>query len=370
MARPMRADYEGGRSPRPAAPGIAHALLGLHALLGFTNTKAPLRGFRLVPAAVSGWRCTSSPRSRNASRCIQAWSTCGCPFGIDCRPILVVRPTAAHREITRSGLMIFCSRAPAQRGASYHWATRRLRGAMNTPADAHGALYPEAAPFAVQQLAVGEGHALYVEQCGNPRGFPALFLHGGPGSRIRPRHGRYFDPAFYRVVLFDQRGCGQSTPSGSIADNTTRHLVADIDALRRHLGIERFLLFGGSWGSTLALAYAIAHPGRVAAMVLRGIFLGTWAEVAWYLDALRNFVPAAWEALAQGEATDLLGAYYRAVSEDNGPRALAAAQRWVDCEEALMNLESGSSPPSPVEGAAETLARARIQLHYLVHDCF
>src|SRR5262245_20145856 len=241
---------------------------------------------------------------------------------------------------------------------------------MNTPADADGALYPEAAPFAVQQLAVGEGHTLYVEQCGNPRGFPVLFLHGGPGSRIRPRHRRYFDPAFYRVVLFDQRGCGQSTPSGGIADNTTRHLVADIDTLRRHLEIERFLLFGGSWGSTLALAYAIAHPERVAAMVLRGIFLGTRAEVAWYLDALRHFVPTAWDALAEGGTSDLLAAYYRAVSEDHEARALAAAQRWVDCEEALMNLEPGSGPSGPAESAAETLARARIQLHYLVHDCF
>ena len=232
------------------------------------------------------------------------------------------------------------------------------------------ALYPEARPFAVQQLVVGGGHALYVEECGNPRGFPVLFLHGGPGSRIRAHHRRFFDPAFYRIVLFDQRGCGQSTPLGRTVENTTRDLVADMETLRDHLGVERVALFGGSWGSTLALAYAIAHPDRVAGMVLRGIFLASRAEVAWYLDALRNFVPEAWDALVQGENGDLLARYHGAVSEGDDRRALIAARRWVACEEAIIGLESGNVVAGPTDESIDVRARARVQLHYLAHDCF
>jgi proline iminopeptidase len=231
-------------------------------------------------------------------------------------------------------------------------------------------LYPELEPFAVQQLAVGGGHTIHVEECGDPRGFPAVFLHGGPGSRTRAVHRRFFDPQFYRIVLFDQRGCGQSTPLGRTADNTTQHLVADIEAIRNDLGLDRVMVFGGSWGSTLALAYAVAHPDRVAGMVLRGIFLATRAEVGWYLDALRNFVPEAWEALAQGEGGSLLARYHGLVSEQDDRRALAAARRWVAYEEAIMDLDAGNKAAGPAGGAADVLARARVQLHYLVHDCF
>jgi proline iminopeptidase len=231
-------------------------------------------------------------------------------------------------------------------------------------------LYPELEPFAVQQLAVDGGHTIHVEACGNPRGFPTVFLHGGPGSRTRAVHRRFFDPQFYRIVLFDQRGCGQSTPLGSTADNTTRHLVADIEAIRNRMGLDRVMLFGGSWGSTLALAYAVAHPDRVAGMVLRGVFFATRAEVDWYLDALRNFVPEAWEALAQGESENLLARYHGLVSGEDDRRALAAARRWVAYEEAIMALDAGTKAAGPAGGAADVLARARIQLHYLVHDCF
>ena len=231
-------------------------------------------------------------------------------------------------------------------------------------------LYPELEPFAVQQLAVGGDHVIHVEECGNPGGFPALFLHGGPGSRTRAVHRRFFDPQFYRIVLFDQRGCGRSTPLGWTADNTTRHLVADIEAIRNHLGLDRVMLFGGSWGSTLALAFAVAHPDRVAGMVLRGIFFATQAEVDWYLDALRNFVPEAWEALSQGEGGSLPARYHALVSEQDDRRALAAARRWVAYEEAIMGLDAGNKAAGPSGGAADVLARARIQLHYLVHDCF
>lgn len=223
----------------------------------------------------------------------------------------------------------------------------------------------------MQQLPVGGRHAIHFEQCGNPRGFPALFLHGGPGSHTRPLHRRFFDPQFYCVVLFDQRGCGRSTPLGGTEQNTIRHLVGDIEALRRHLGIERMMLFGGSWGSTLALAYATADPERVAGMVLRGIFLASRAEVDWYLGGLRNFVPQAWETLAQGEGGSLLARYHALVNQQDERQALAAAQRWVGYEEAIMELgapetSARTAPPDP----AAVLARARVQLHYLVHDCF
>ncbi len=223
----------------------------------------------------------------------------------------------------------------------------------------------------MQQLPVGGGHTLHVEQCGNPRGFPALFLHGGPGSHTRPLNRRFFDPQFYRIVLFDQRGCGRSTPLGGTQENTIRHLVEDIEALRRHLGIERTMLFGGSWGSTLALAYATAYPQRVAGMVLRGIFLASRAELDWYLGGLRNFVPQAWERLAQGEGGSLLARYHALVNRQDEREALAAAQRWVGYEEAVMELgapeiSAGTAPPDP----AAVLARARVQLHYLAHDCF
>jgi proline iminopeptidase len=233
------------------------------------------------------------------------------------------------------------------------------------------ALYPPIEPFAEQQLRVDGGHVLHVEQCGNPEGFPALFLHGGPGSRTRPLHRRFFDPRFYRIVLFDQRGCGRSTPLGRTEDNTTRHLVEDIEALRSHLGAERLMLFGGSWGATLALAYATAHPQRVAAIVLRGVFLGSRREVDWYLGGLGELLPQAWEALAQGESVELLARYHALVSR----RDEAAARRWLAYEEAVMALDSGSANVSDanvadIQDPEAILARARVQLHYLAHDCF
>ena len=237
-------------------------------------------------------------------------------------------------------------------------------------ADPPEPLYPELGYFAVQQLPVSGGHSIHLEESGNPRGFPALFLHGGPGSHTRPVHRRFFDPRFYRIVLFDQRGCGQSTPVGATVENTTRHLVADIEALRHHLGLERLMLFGGSWGSTLALAYAIAHPDRVAGMVLRGVFLASRGEIDWYLYALRNFVPEAWAALAQGQGDGLLERYHGWVSRGEDPHAAAAAQRWLAYEEALMSLGAADTPTPAVATSIEALGRARIQLHYLVHDCF
>ena len=234
-----------------------------------------------------------------------------------------------------------------------------------TPADS--TLYPPLEPFAEQQFPVGGGHALHVEQCGNPAGFPVLFLHGGPGSQVRPVHRRFFDPAFYRVVLFDQRGCGRSTPRGRIEENTTAHLVRDIEALRGHLGLERLMVFAGSWGATLALAYAGAHPGRIAAMVLRGVFLGSREEVDWYLGGLGELVPQARQALAQGAGADLLEHYHGLVMRDDA----AAAERWVAYEDAVMRLDAGDSAAAGgAQDPATVLGRARVQLHYLAHDCF
>jgi proline iminopeptidase len=235
------------------------------------------------------------------------------------------------------------------------------------PADS--TLYPPLEPFAEQQLPVGGGHALHVEQCGNPAGFPVFFLHGGPGSQVRAVHRRFFDPRFYRVVLFDQRGCGRSTPRGSIEENTTARLVEDIETLRGRLGLERAMLFGGSWGATLALAYAAAHPRRVAAMVLRGVFLGSRQEVDWYLGRLgEESVPQARRALAEGAGPDLLAHYHgRVVSRNDA----AAAQRWVGYENAVMSLDAGhAAAANDPEDPATVLARARVQLHYLAHDCF
>jgi len=228
---------------------------------------------------------------------------------------------------------------------------------------AESTLYPALEPFAQQQLPVGGGHAIHFEQCGNPAGFPAIFLHGGPGSHTQPLHRRFFDPQFYRIVLSDQRGCGRSVPLGCTEENTIRHLVEDIEALRDRLGLERVMLFGGSWGGTLALAYAAAHPQRVAAMVLRGVFLGTRAEVDRYLNGL-------------AEGGDVLARYHALVNQPDEAAARAAAQRWVGYEEAVMSLDAGGRDVGAAQNAAgaadpaAALARARVQLHYLVHDCF
>jgi pimeloyl-ACP methyl ester carboxylesterase len=193
-------------------------------------------------------------------------------------------------------------------------------------------LYPGAMPHRTGRLALDRVHTMYWEECGNPRGFPALFLHGGPGGGIAPDHRRYFDPAFYRIVLYDQRGAGQSTPLGELADNTTAHLVGDLERLRAHLGIDRWLVFGGSWGSTLGLAYAEAHPERVAAIVLRGIFLAREWEIRWFMHEMGKVFPEAWNAFAsflpEAERGDLLGSYYRRLTSRDPSLHMPAAHAW------------------------------------------
>jgi proline iminopeptidase len=230
------------------------------------------------------------------------------------------------------------------------------------------ALFPPLEPYASGWLDVGDGHRIWHEQCGNPQGAPVVFLHGGPGSSTNPDHRRFFDPAFYRVVLLDQRGCGRSVPRGEIRANTTPHLVSDLERLRLELDIKRWLLFGGSWGSTLALAYAQAHPGAVSGSVLRGLFLASDDEVSWFVTGLSRILPEAWNAFASGgddqSCAGLLRRYHERVASDDAP----AAARWNAWESAVMAV--GEAPPALPAADMVTLARVRIQLHYLVNGCF
>jgi len=235
-------------------------------------------------------------------------------------------------------------------------------------------LFPEIDPYAAGRLAVDARHTLYWETCGNHDGVPLVFLHGGPGGGCLPHHRRYFDPAFWRVALFDQRGAGRSAPSAEIADNTTRHLVADIEQLRQHLGIRQWLLFGGSWGSTLALAYAEAHPERCLGLVLRGIFLARPAELDWFMHGMRNVFPEAWRAFAEflppAERADLLGSYHRRLTHADPAVHLPAARAWDRYEGACSRLRPVIDPLWKFDNDASALAIARIEAHYFVHQAF
>jgi len=231
-----------------------------------------------------------------------------------------------------------------------------------------GALFPSLEPYASGWLERGDGHRIWYEQCGNPQGTPAVFLHGGPGSSTNPDHRRFFDPSFYRIVLLDQRGCGRSAPRGEVSANTTQHLLIDLERLRLQLDIQQWLLFGGSWGSTLALAYAQAHREAVSGLVLRGLFLASEDEVAWFVTGLRRFLPEAWSRFAaysdDQSCSGLLRHYHQRVAMDD----LEAAASWSAWESAVMAVGEASSALPAADTA--TLARARVQLHYLVHSCF
>lgn len=231
------------------------------------------------------------------------------------------------------------------------------------------ALFAAAEPFREHRLAVGDGHLLHVEECGRPDGVPVVFLHGGPGSGCSPAQRRLFDPERFRAVLFDQRGCGRSTPLGGLHANTSAHLIADIEHIRESLGIERWIVFGGSWGSLLALAYARQHPRRVGGLVLRGIFLGSDDELQRYAQGTDQAVPPAWQTLADGvppaERHDLLRAYTRRLLSGDALVRLPAARRWLDYERALMGEAPLAAGPD-----ARQLAKCAIQAHYLAHGCF
>ena len=230
-------------------------------------------------------------------------------------------------------------------------------------------LFPPVVPFSDGFLDRGI-HSIYYEQCGNPKGVHLLFLHGGPGAGIAPAHRRLFNPNRFHCVLFDQRGCGQSYPHGEIQENTTQHLIDDIEALRIALGIDRFVLFGGSWGSTLALAYAIAHPENVTRLILRGIFLGTDAEVDWFLNDMGRFFPEAHESFKEflpfQERSDLLANYHRRLIAPDCHTYQAAAERWASYETSCSTLRSGIRHV----GGKSALSMARLEAHYFVNHCF
>ncbi len=201
-----------------------------------------------------------------------------------------------------------------------------------------------------------------------------LFLHGGPGSSCNADHRRYFDPGFFDIVLFDQRGCGRSTPLGEVAENDTWQLVEDIDAIRTSLELgDRVCLFGGSWGSTLSLAYATRYPRAIEEMILRGVFLGTGEEVRWFTDGLARFAPGAWQEFADGTVDDLVEYYYREVNSPDRAIASRAARRWASYEARTMRIGASDTVQNrdiPLPAGDPLLARVRVQLHYLKNRCF
>jgi proline iminopeptidase len=234
-------------------------------------------------------------------------------------------------------------------------------------------LYPSIDPFDQRVMDMGDGHRVYVEQCGNPNGVPVLVLHGGPGGGCSPSMRRYFDPEVYRIVLFDQRGCGRSRPHASVENNTTWHLVSDIEAIRESLGIDRFILFGGSWGATLALIYAISHPMRVRHLVLRGVFLSMKSELDWfYGGGAGAFFPELWARfcalIPQDEQGDLIGAYHRRLFSGDLVQENRAARLWANWENALASVYSdGQTGDSPAEYAR---AFSRLEAHYFSRGGF
>lgn len=233
-------------------------------------------------------------------------------------------------------------------------------------------LYPEIEPYATGRLRVSEIHELFFEECGNPEGKPVVFLHGGPGGGLDPKYRRYFDPAAYRMVLFDQRGCGRSTPFASVEENTTWDLVADCERLRSHFGIERWQVFGGSWGSTLALAYAQTHPDRVTELVLRGIFMLRPEEIRWFYQEGASFLfPDVWEPylnhIPPEERHDLLRAYYSRLTAPDRNMQMEAAKVWSIWEGSTSCLLPNEQLISRSAADDFALAFARIECHYFVH---
>ena len=243
-------------------------------------------------------------------------------------------------------------------------------------------LYPEIEPFKKSSLKVSDLHEIYYEECGSPLGRPVIFLHGGPGSGCNPTQRRFFDPKHYRIILLDQRGCGRSTPQGEVRDNTTDNLINDIETLRQHLSIAKWHVFGGSWGSTLALAYAIKHVDRVISLALRGIFLSRPAELAWFLGGIEQIYPDVWHDLIsylpENEQNDVLSAYSKRIFSDDAQVNVPAAIQWNAYESAIMRLKpaeanTGNTPKTPQELQNEQpieVARARVQIHYIQHQCF
>ena len=240
--------------------------------------------------------------------------------------------------------------------------------------DLNAILYPEIEPYRSGMLEVSGLHSLYYEEAGNPQGKPVIYLHGGPGGGFSPLARRFFDPLFYRVILFDQRGAGKSIPHAELRENTTHDLVADIESLRTMLGIERWLVFGGSWGSTLSLAYAIHFPQRVIGLVLRGIFLCRRSEIEWFLYGLRTVYPEPWEKLANflpaAEREDLLSAFHRRLVDPDPAVHMPAARAWSVYEGSCSTLLPSPDTVAYFAEDVVALGLARIEAHYFVNDIF
>lgn len=251
----------------------------------------------------------------------------------------------------------------------------------STPAPAIGetsyrrGLFPENEPFASGWLATDSRHEIYYEECGRPDGRPCVILHGGPGGAINPTMRRFFDPSGWRMALFDQRGCGRSRPNASLEDNTTWTLIQDIERLRQHLGIERWSVFGGSWGSTLALAYAITHPERVESLILRGVFLLTERELKWfYQDGASMLFPDAWARfcapIPEAERGDLMAAYHRRLVHPDRRIQAEAAAAWSQWEGDTISIRGPEARPSKFNEVDFAIAFARIECHFFVNGGF
>lgn len=235
-------------------------------------------------------------------------------------------------------------------------------------------LYPEIQPYQQGMLTLDNIHTMYWEVSGNPSGTPVVFLHGGPGAGASPAHRRFFDPASYRIVVYDQRGAGRSLPLGEIQENTTLHLINDLELLRQHLRIDRWLVFGGSWGSTLALAYGEAHPERCFGFILRGIFLCRKPEIDWFLYGLRNFFPEAWREfvapLSIEERRDILSAYHQRLMNPDPAVHMPAARAWSTYEGSCSTLLPSPATVSYFAGDTVALGLARMEAHYFKHNIF
>ena len=236
-------------------------------------------------------------------------------------------------------------------------------------------LFPAIQPAKTWRLPVSELHTLYLEECGTADGVPVVFLHGGPGGACEPGHRRFFNPEAYRIILFDQRGCGKSKPHASLDENTTWDLVADLELIREHLGIDRWVVFGGSWGSTLALAYAQAHPDRVLGLILRGIFLARDEDVHWFFqgEASRIF-PEAWahyiDPIPEEERDDIIGAYYQRLTSENELVRMAAAKAWSLWEGSSVTLLPDKNVVEHFSEPHVALSIARLECHYFRNQCF
>ena len=236
-------------------------------------------------------------------------------------------------------------------------------------------LFPEIKPYNSFFMDVGHIHKIYVEEAGNPEGLPVVFVHGGPGGGLDAKHRQYFDPKLWRVILFDQRGCGQSTPFGELKENTTFDLVADMEAIRNRLGIDAWHVFGGSWGSTLSLAYAITHPTRVSSLVLRGVFLVRKSEIRWFYQHGANmFYPEEWEhflaPIPQAERHDLLSAYHKRLNSNDEAVVKEAAIAWSAWEGATSKLRKDPRMITEFSESKFAYAFARIENHYFYHNAF